>query len=204
MVPRNRLCGGVERVALSDMTVSDMSASAILRRNELLVSLPLGSASGDVWEARGMVNSNASDHRRGRLVGTRAPGFVLCPARSGSTLLRLLLNGHPEIACPPETNLVEIFAKIGFTVASTSNTKGDAKATQIASDQATALCRDVAQQTLGAYAESRGKTMWVDKSLASVLYADVLAKVYPEGRFICLYRQCPDTVASLNEASVWS
>src|ERR1700678_1145076 len=33
------------------------------------------------------------------------PVFVLCNGRSGSTLLRFLLDGHPELACPPETNL---------------------------------------------------------------------------------------------------
>jgi len=34
-----------------------------------------------------------------------APVFVLCNGRSGSTLLRFLLDAHPELACPPETNL---------------------------------------------------------------------------------------------------
>lgn len=152
-----------------------------------------------------MVNANGDDHRRSKQSRARVPGFVLCPARSGSTLLRLILNSHPEVACPPETNLVEIFAKIGFTVASTAaRVKGDASVSDAATEHATGLCREVAQQTLGAYAQAQGKSMWVDKSLASALFANVLVKVYPEGRFICLYRQCPDTVASLNEASAWS
>src|SRR5580658_10020189 len=33
------------------------------------------------------------------------PVFVLCNGRSGSTLLRFILDAHPELACPPETNL---------------------------------------------------------------------------------------------------
>jgi hypothetical protein len=33
------------------------------------------------------------------------PVFVLCNGRSGSTLLRFLLDAHPEFACPPETNM---------------------------------------------------------------------------------------------------
>jgi hypothetical protein len=32
------------------------------------------------------------------------PLFVLCMGRSGSTLLRFLLDAHPELACPPETS----------------------------------------------------------------------------------------------------
>lgn len=132
----------------------------------------------------------------GRPISPRS-GFVLCPARSGSTLLRLILDGHPEIACPPETNLVEVFAKIGFTVAAAGEPSE-------ATTQATILCRDVADRILGAYAQKRGKTMWVDKSLPSALFADLLAKIYPDGRFICLYRQCADTVASLHESCSWS
>jgi hypothetical protein len=33
------------------------------------------------------------------------PVFVLCAARSGSTLLRFVLDAHPQLACPPETNV---------------------------------------------------------------------------------------------------
>src|SRR5580692_4286505 len=33
------------------------------------------------------------------------PVFVLCAGRSGSTLLRFLLDAHPDLACPPETRL---------------------------------------------------------------------------------------------------
>src|SRR6202044_4258995 len=33
------------------------------------------------------------------------PVFILCAGRSGSTLLRFLLDAHPDLACPPETRL---------------------------------------------------------------------------------------------------
>ncbi len=48
----------------------------------------------------------------GGRAGSDAPGragddpvFVLCAGRSGSTLLRFLLDAHPDLACPPETRL---------------------------------------------------------------------------------------------------
>jgi hypothetical protein len=42
----------------------------------------------------------------GEALGYRSdPVFVLCMGRSGSTLLRFLLDAHPELACPPETSL---------------------------------------------------------------------------------------------------
>lgn len=136
------------------------------------------------------------------------PGFVLCAARSGSTLLRLILNSHPEIACPPETNLVQVISAIGFSVMAASeaggNSGADSAIPERLQSEAARISRDVADRILGAYARDREKPMWVDKSLPSVLFADMLARVFPDGRFICLYRQCPDTVASLHEASTWS
>ena len=40
--------------------------------------------------------------------------FVVGANRSGTTLLRLMLDAHPELAIPPEThfvpNLIELFA----------------------------------------------------------------------------------------------
>ena len=34
------------------------------------------------------------------------PIFVLCYARSGSTLMRYVLDTHPQIVCPPELHLL--------------------------------------------------------------------------------------------------
>jgi hypothetical protein len=44
--------------------------------------------------------------------GIGQPVFVLCGGRSGSTLLRFLLDAHPELACPPETNLPGMAAQL--------------------------------------------------------------------------------------------
>jgi hypothetical protein len=40
------------------------------------------------------------------------PVFVLCNGRSGSTLLRFPLDAHPDLACPPETNLPALCAQL--------------------------------------------------------------------------------------------
>lgn len=125
-------------------------------------------------------------------------GFVLCPARSGSTLLRYILDSHPQIACPPETNLSTVLAATNFTCGSLFGRDGDA-----AEDHAARLCRSIADATLGHYARSRGKSVWIDKSLTSIEDAELLAKVFPEARFICLYRECTALVMSGLEASPW-
>lgn len=36
------------------------------------------------------------------------PVFVLCAGRSGSTLLRFLLDAHPDLVCRPENGLPDL------------------------------------------------------------------------------------------------
>ena len=44
---------------------------------------------------------------RGRVRARRSPApFVVGVGRSGTTLLRLMLDAHPELAIPPETHFV--------------------------------------------------------------------------------------------------
>ena len=42
----------------------------------------------------------------------RPPPFIVGVARSGTTLLRLMLDAHPELAIPPETHFVPRLIKL--------------------------------------------------------------------------------------------
>jgi protein-tyrosine sulfotransferase len=128
----------------------------------------------------------------------RRPVFVLCAARSGSTLLRQVLDAHPGIACPPELNLAVAFDAIWF--ASHHAVAHDDEAAQVIT---AAICRHLAERTAGAYAHRRGKRRWCEKSLPSLDHAELLVRLFPEAQFICLYRECTDTIASANEACPW-
>src|SRR2546427_8011842 len=97
---------------------------------------------------------------------TGPPIFLICTARSGSTLLRRLLDAHPLLACPPETNLGESFATIDFASRSVAP---DHKAAEAMADE---LVRNFVDLTLGAYARRAGKPRWCDKSLTAVNHLD--------------------------------
>ena len=65
----------------------------------------------------------------------------------------------------------------------------------------TTLAAVFAEKTIGTYACSHDKSQWVDKSLPTVGLIEHIVAVYPNARFICLYRNALDTINSIIEAS---
>ena len=134
------------------------------------------------------------------------PVFVLCNGRSGSTLLRFVLDAHPELACPPETNLPGLCVQLAtvwslIEGAPLSANRGD-EPPEIP-QAAIAGVRETMDRMIGSYLARRGKRRYCDKSLGAARYASLLTRVYPEARFICLYRHPMDVIASGAEACPW-
>ncbi|HZT90794.1 MAG TPA: sulfotransferase [Gaiellaceae bacterium] len=125
------------------------------------------------------------------------PCFVLCAARTGSTLLRRVLDAHPDIYCPAEMNVASICQAMHFFV------EGASQETANGCRDADQLSRDVVRSAVGAAAAAEGKRRWCDKSLSSIDNAQLLKHVFPESTFICLYRQCADVIASAIDATPW-
>src|SRR5215472_16946121 len=134
------------------------------------------------------------------------PVFVLCNGRSGSTLLRFLLDAHPDLACPPETNLPGLCVQLAtvwslIEGAPLSANRGDEP--PIIPDAAIAGIRATLDRMVGSYLERRGKKRYCDKSLGTARFAELLLRVYPDARFLCLYRHPMDVIASGVEACPW-
>lgn len=135
-----------------------------------------------------------------------APVFVLCGARSGSTLLRFVLDAHPELTCPPETNLPALCAQVAtvwslIEGAPLSPERGDESAE--IPEAAIGGARRVMDMMISAYLDRRGTGRYCDKSLGTARYAELLLRVYPDAKFLCLYRHPMDVVASGLEACPW-
>jgi hypothetical protein len=133
--------------------------------------------------------------------------FVLSAARCGSTLVRRILESHPDVACPPETNVAVVMATLVQTVDAVEQGIPGSPAIygyqEGPSDKSRALCVKILEETLGSYASLTGKQLWCDKSLPSLDHAELLALLFPEVRFLCLVRNWMDFVASAMEASPW-
>jgi Sulfotransferase family len=138
-------------------------------------------------------------------VGASAdPVFVLCAGRSGSTLLRILLDAHPDLACPPEAKLPEVVSRL-TTLWSTMEAlplpagNGSPGTAEIAA----AGIRHTADLIIGPYLARRGKSRYCDKNLGTEVYADVLRNIFPDAKFLCLHRHPMDVIASGIEACPW-
>jgi protein-tyrosine sulfotransferase len=135
--------------------------------------------------------------------GAADPVFVLCMGRSGSTLLRFLLDAHPDLACPPETSLPALCAQLAVVWsliegAPLAAERGDAPP-QVP-DAAVKGIRRMLDEMTGSYLDRRGKRLFCDKSLGSARHAGLLRQIYPRARFVCLYRHPMDMIRSGLEA----
>jgi hypothetical protein len=133
----------------------------------------------------------------------RDPVFVLCMARSGSTLLRFLLDAHPDLACPPETSMPALCSQLAVVWsliegAPLAAERGDVPP-QVP-DAAVKGIRNMLDEMTGSYLERRGKRLFCDKSLGSAQHANLLMQIYPQARFVCLYRHPMDMIRSGLEA----
>ena len=139
--------------------------------------------------------------------GSRAPVFILTCSRSGSTLLRFILDTHPDLACPPETSFTG--AALHMLRSWDVLERAGAGRARLAEDQAALpeealdAVRWAVDLAYGRYLARRGKPRWCDKSLDNVINTSILTALYPEARFICLYRHCMDVIASGIEMCPW-
>jgi protein-disulfide isomerase len=133
------------------------------------------------------------------------PVFVLCTSRSGSTLLRFVLDAHPDLACPPELKTPNVLAQLARLWSATDALGGTAAGQGGAgiSEAAAAGIRHTMDLMIGPYLARRGKRRYCDKNLGTEPHVETLLAVYPEAKFICLYRHPMDMIASGVEACPW-
>jgi hypothetical protein len=143
---------------------------------------------------------------------THAPApFIVGVARSGTTLLRLQLDAHPELAIPPETPFAPVARRVAGAGGGTGELLDGLVALPtwpdlgITRDELADAFAALPEPTVGGglracyrlYAARHGKPRWGDKTPVNGLHMGVLAKLLPEARFIHIIRDCRDVAASL-------
>lgn len=133
--------------------------------------------------------------------GGGPPFFIVGSARSGTTLLRLMLNAHRDVAVPPESRFVVELYRGTYEVAGDEFLRSLAGHPRFrAWDLSIELVRDELGEgsSMGyadaiatvfrAYARLHGKSRWGDKTPRYVEDIPLLARLFPEARFLHLIR----------------
>ena len=118
------------------------------------------------------------------------PIFIVGCQRSGTTMLRLMLDTHPQISCGPETRFLEDFERI---------VGDDWKRLQqfgFTQDEWLARLRTFFGGIQADYAASRGKTRWADKSPRYALHIPFLRQLFPDAQFVHVIRDGRDVAVS--------
>ena len=151
---------------------------------------------------------------------SESPIFIVGANRSGTTLLRLILNAHPNIAIPEE---IIYFGSTmaGVPIAEWRKPALSEKAYQdfvadfvdnkchvldgidhqeIKSEILASHQRDFCfpyRTILEAWAKHHGKKRWGEKTPGNLFYADILVEMFPDARFIHLVRDPRAGVSSM-------
>jgi hypothetical protein len=148
---------------------------------------------------------------RGRAEEDRAPApFVVGFGHSGSTLLRLMLDAHPQLAIPPETNflpdLIEGWNRgdgpdevVEFLMGRRRWGDYQLDPEELRRRLAAATPLDpagAARCFFELYAEQHGKPRWGDKSPRYAITMPLIKRTLPEARFVHLIRDGRDVALS--------
>jgi protein-tyrosine sulfotransferase len=126
---------------------------------------------------------------------TAQPIFILSCPRSGSTLLRYILDTHPDICSPGELHLGRLCKSLKqmLTHLCIEQFKLHSKKTE---ERINSEIRRFVSEKMSDYATSKGKQVWCEKTPANLDYLGDLSNVFKEAKYICLHRHCMDVVHS--------
>lgn len=150
-----------------------------------------------------------------------APLFIIGTERSGSNLLRLILDAHPGIVVPHPPHLVRYFLPLQSLY---GDLRDDARFAALVRDMlalvaghihpwpwipdaAEVLARAPERSVFGVYVavhealrERAGKGRWGCKSTFMVEHVEALRALCPGARFLWLFRDARDVAASAKES----
>jgi hypothetical protein len=149
------------------------------------------------------------------------PLFIVGSPRSGTTLLRMVMNAHPRIAMPHECNVVHTvlrafpdpsapvddpgrFARIVAGVRRFERVFGmtaedAARAVEGATDRTPGELLARIYRASKGVDPGNGTVVWGDKFILLGEYVTDLARYFPEARFVHLVRDARDSVPSIRE-----
>jgi Sulfotransferase family len=124
-----------------------------------------------------------------------APVFIIGAMGSGSTLLRLILDSHDNIAIPRETGFMRAYNAHQYIPFKWSGRNWARRMgwTRKELDRELAAFYD---RIFSRHAQEQGKERWGDKTPYHTWHVDDMARIFPEAQFIGIVRHPGGCVAS--------
>jgi len=122
------------------------------------------------------------------------PIFIIGTHRSGTSLLRRIIDSHRNIACPPESYFLKHYTQI----LSDESTWNGLKGLGFDRDEAMDGFRKQASYFHEAYRQVKGKPRWADKTPQYVFHLDTLQTLFaPHAQFVFIMRHPLDVAFSI-------
>jgi hypothetical protein len=125
-----------------------------------------------------------------------APIFIGGAPRSGTTLLRAIVDAHPAIACGPELRAIPSLCTLR---ASIEDAGGDTLLRDygVGSDRLDRAFAGAIMEFLEPRRQASGKSRIAEKTPANILHFKALRRMFPAAPLIAIHRDPRDVVASL-------
>jgi hypothetical protein len=125
------------------------------------------------------------------------PIFIVGSPRSGTTLMRSIVDAHPNVFCPSwETGL---FVHLGAMLDGDLRTvmKKEKDNFPLSRSELVEWARKAAEDLMGRFGARSGKPRWAEKTPAHVHHIGLIHEVFPEAQLVHMIRCGYDVVKSL-------
>ena len=146
------------------------------------------------------------------------PIFVVGCPRSGTTLLRLMLDAHPSLAIPPESHFIPLVARVRSRYEQPSGFDAEHMAADVMRglrfqdwglppeavrraihERRPATLAAAIECFFVAYADAHGAARWGDKTPGYSIELPLISELFPEAVFVHLIRDGRNVALSLME-----
>ncbi len=125
----------------------------------------------------------------------KGPIFVLGAMGSGTTLLRLVLDSHDNIAVPPETGFMRAYKAHRFIPFKWTG-RNWAKRLGWSEEELDAEMGAFYDKLFMRYVETHGKQRWGEKTPLHIWHVDGMARLFPDAVFVAIVRHPGGSMAS--------